>query len=381
VASLQARLATSADAGDIAGIYNEGIAERIATFETRLRTEQDVRGWFDGIHPIVVVEEEGAVVGFASSSSYRSRECYAGVAEFSVYVARSKRGRGLGKLALEHLMEQARKAGFWKLLSRIFTENEPSRALCRRLGFREVGTYIRHAKLDGDWRDVVVVEKFLAPVSPPRVAPSSGTANADTDAGPRFDPAHLDEALDAFTSVPAKDPGTRERFVRGLQLHGSTSAEAARDMWGRLLARFDDPARRADLARFYETLYVVKQAVKLSGGRLHPADLAPQRSRLLEWLKEVIALPPERQGRISPGNVSNLLMSLAAMTVESEEQRRDLLSLVPEAVARHRMEPPASLRPPAAPAAVPPPKRVKAKKRSKTKARVESPHRTRDRRK
>jgi len=134
----------------------------VATFETRLRTEDDVRAWFDGIHPGVVVEDEGGeVIAFASTSSYRPRECYAGVAECSVYVSREARGRGAGRLAVEALIEAAEGAGFWKLLSRIFPENSASLALTRSAGFREVGTYEKHGKLDGVWRDVVIVERLI----------------------------------------------------------------------------------------------------------------------------------------------------------------------------------------------------------------------------
>ncbi len=157
------RLAIPDDALAIAEIYNQGIEDRLATFETRLRSPQDIRSWFDGVHPIVGVEDEGRVIAFASTSSYRQRECYAGIAEFSVYVARASRGRGAGRLAMEALTREARKAGFWKLLSRVFTENAASRALLRSLGFREVGTYEKHARLDGVWRDVVIVERLISP--------------------------------------------------------------------------------------------------------------------------------------------------------------------------------------------------------------------------
>jgi phosphinothricin acetyltransferase len=120
-----------------------------------------VRAWFHGQHPIVVVETENRVIAFASTSAYRSRACYAGVAEFSVYVAREARGRGAGRLAMEALIDKAKQAGFWKLLSRVFVENTPSRRLLTSLGFREVGIYKRHARLDGIWRDVVIVERLL----------------------------------------------------------------------------------------------------------------------------------------------------------------------------------------------------------------------------
>lgn len=158
---MDTRLATVNDAAALAEIYNQGIGDRIATFETRLRTADDVRDWFDPKYPLVVVEEAGQIIAFASTSLYRPRACYSGIAEFSVYVARDKRGRGAGRLAMQALLQEAQTRGFWKLLSRIFVENIASRALMRSLGFREVGVYHQHGKLDGQWRDVVIVEYVI----------------------------------------------------------------------------------------------------------------------------------------------------------------------------------------------------------------------------
>lgn len=155
------RLASLSDAPVLATIYNEGIEDRMATFEVRLRSAEDIRGWFDRKHPIVVVEHEGQVVAFASTSTYRPRECYAGIAEASVYVARNFRRHGAGRVALNELIEQARARGYWKLVSRVFVENQASRALIASLGFREVGIYKKHGQLDGVWRDVVIVERHL----------------------------------------------------------------------------------------------------------------------------------------------------------------------------------------------------------------------------
>lgn len=155
------RLATVADAASIATIYNEGIEDRVATFETRPRTAADIEAWFDDWHPIVVAEDGGDVVGFASTSTYRPRDAYAGVAEFGVYVARSHRGRGLGRELMKALADEAAARGFWKLVSRVFVEDAASRALLTSAGFREVGVYLRHGKLDGRWRDVVIVERLI----------------------------------------------------------------------------------------------------------------------------------------------------------------------------------------------------------------------------
>ncbi|MDP2053172.1 MAG: arsinothricin resistance N-acetyltransferase ArsN1 [Acidobacteriota bacterium] len=159
--TLSARAASPGDIPAMTQIYNEGIEDRLGTFETRPRSHDEVRAWFDGIHPIVVVEASGQVVAFGSTSTYRTRDCYGGIAEFSVYVSRASRGQGAGRVAMEALVPAAAAAGFWKLLSRIFVENTASRTLMARAGFREVGIYEKHGKLDGVWRDVVIVERII----------------------------------------------------------------------------------------------------------------------------------------------------------------------------------------------------------------------------
>ncbi len=159
--NMRARPARLEDAEAIARIYNEGIADRAATFETRMRSAEDVRAWFDGTHPIIVVENGEEVIAFGAAFLYRPRECYAGIAEVSVYVAHATRSRGAGRMALAALIEGAEQAGFWKLVSRVFPENQASRGLIRSMGFREVGVYEKHARLDGVWRDVIIVERLL----------------------------------------------------------------------------------------------------------------------------------------------------------------------------------------------------------------------------
>lgn len=156
------RAATREDCAAIASIYNAGIAERRSTFETRPRTPEDIAGWLGGRHPIMVVEDAGRVVAFASSSAYSPRECYAGIADFSIYVAPEARGFGAGRLAVQALLEAVGAAGFHKLTSRVFATNTRSRALLASLGFREVGLHEKHAPLDGVWQDIVVVEKLLS---------------------------------------------------------------------------------------------------------------------------------------------------------------------------------------------------------------------------
>jgi phosphinothricin acetyltransferase len=156
-----ARAATIEDVAAIARIYNQAIDDRTSTFETRRREPEEIADWLQGVHPVVVVEWAGHVVAYAATSSYSQRECYRGVAEFAVYVDRAHRTRGAGRLALESLFEAARKAGFWKVVSRIFPENTAVRRLSEAVGVREIGVHQEHACLDGVWRDVIVVERLL----------------------------------------------------------------------------------------------------------------------------------------------------------------------------------------------------------------------------
>jgi L-amino acid N-acyltransferase YncA len=104
---------------------------------------------------------EKTVVGWTSASTYRPRSCYSGIGEFSVYVRTAYRGRGIGEKLLLSLIDEARKLGYWKLLSRIFTFNVVSRELCKKCGFREAGIYEKHGKLDGKWLDTVIVERLI----------------------------------------------------------------------------------------------------------------------------------------------------------------------------------------------------------------------------
>jgi phosphinothricin acetyltransferase len=161
---LGTRLAVPGDAAVIAAIYNEGIADRIATFETEPRTVEQLASQLidkGDRFPTVVVERHGQVVAWASAGPYRNRPAYAGVAEHSVYVARAARGTGAGRAALVALCRTYAERGFWKIVSRIFPENTASLVLHERCGFRVVGVYRRHGTLEGQWRDCVIVERLL----------------------------------------------------------------------------------------------------------------------------------------------------------------------------------------------------------------------------
>jgi L-amino acid N-acyltransferase YncA len=177
--SFTIRLATDDDAAAIAGIYNQGIAERGATFETEPHSVDDMttRLAEQSRFPTLVAEDAGAVIGWAGLSSYRSRACYAGIGEFSIYLDRAARGRRVGRTLLEALLAAARERGYWKLVSRIFPFNTASRELCRACGFREVGVYEKHGRLDGQWIDVVIVERLI----PENLTSPGAVATADTN--------------------------------------------------------------------------------------------------------------------------------------------------------------------------------------------------------
>jgi phosphinothricin acetyltransferase len=155
------RLATESDLPDVVAAYNAGISERVATLETRLRTPDDVAAWLSDGRPFVVTERDGRVLGWARAGYYSDRCVYEGVGEHAVYVHPDGRGHGLGRRLLEALCAESERRGFYKLTSRIFTDNHPSRAAHRAAGFREVGIQYRHGRLDGEWKDCVLVEKLL----------------------------------------------------------------------------------------------------------------------------------------------------------------------------------------------------------------------------
>ena len=159
---LIARPARREDAAAIAEIYSQGIADRIATFETEPRSAPDIEPWFDSAYAFVaVVDSAGEVVGYAVAHPYADRCCYSGIGEFSVYVRRSHRGRGVGRAAMTALIEEARRKGLCKRLSRVFPQNRASLALLHSLGFKEIGLHEKHGKLEGVWMDTVIVERLI----------------------------------------------------------------------------------------------------------------------------------------------------------------------------------------------------------------------------
>ena len=193
------RAAAEADAAAIGEIYNQGIEDRLATLETELRTPEERRQWLKSRaprHPVIVAEttqpdpisnrpptaQAGATqpdtilnrpptaqaglaapvtVGWGSLNPYNPREAYRHVADFSIYVERAYRGRGVGKLVLTRLIELARELGYHKLVLSAFPFNAAGMALYERQGFRTVGIFKEQGLLDGRWVDTIVMEKLL----------------------------------------------------------------------------------------------------------------------------------------------------------------------------------------------------------------------------
>ena len=161
MAPIEIRPAEPRDIHAVAEIYNQGIAERQATFETRPRAPEEIRQWLDEGRPFLVATQHRTVVGFARVSAYSTRPAYAGVGEHGVYVSPRARGQDIGRKLVDALAEAAEAAGYYKLTSRVFTTNEASLRLHRAAGFTEVGIQRRHGRLDGEWKDTVLVERLL----------------------------------------------------------------------------------------------------------------------------------------------------------------------------------------------------------------------------
>jgi len=158
VAERSTREMTPADWPVVARIYGEGIQTGNATFETRVPNWEE---WDAGHLEVcrLVTEEDGVVLGWAALSPVSRRQVYRGVAEHSIYIADSARGRGVGTGLLRALVEASEQAGFWTLQTAIFPENETSISLHERHGFRVVGTRERLGQHHGRWRDVVLMER------------------------------------------------------------------------------------------------------------------------------------------------------------------------------------------------------------------------------
>ncbi len=142
-------------------IYAEGIATRNATFETEVPPAEELLAtWLPGQR--WVAERGGEVVGWTAVSPVSRRACYAGVGETSVYVTEAARGRGVGKALLWRQVNEADQGGLWTLQTSVFPENRASIALHHQAGYQTLAVRSRIARLDGEWRDTVLLERRRA---------------------------------------------------------------------------------------------------------------------------------------------------------------------------------------------------------------------------
>ena len=159
-----ARLATIDDAEATRAIYNVEVTESTVTFDLVPRTLEEQRGWLtarSGAHAVLVAEDGGDVIGFASVSPYRDRPAYSTSVEDSVYVRRDQQGKGVGKLLLGELVALATSHGFHTMIARIVGGHDASIALHRSQGFEVVGTEREVGRKFGRWLDVLVMQRLL----------------------------------------------------------------------------------------------------------------------------------------------------------------------------------------------------------------------------
>ncbi|WP_245927562.1 helix-turn-helix domain-containing GNAT family N-acetyltransferase [Nocardioides silvaticus] len=160
-ADVTTRAMVDADLPIVREIYAEGIATRNATFETEVPSLADLaEKWLPGHR--WVAERDGVLVGWTAVSPVSERECYAGVGETSVYVSEPARGAGVGKALLFRQVNEADANGLWTLQTSIFPENRASLALHHSAGYRTLAVRPRIAKLGGEWRDTVLLERRRA---------------------------------------------------------------------------------------------------------------------------------------------------------------------------------------------------------------------------
>ncbi|HYK73158.1 MAG TPA: arsinothricin resistance N-acetyltransferase ArsN1 family A [Pseudoneobacillus sp.] len=158
------RSAKVKDIESIQMIYNQGIEDRIATLETETKDYSFMKDWFDrhiGRYRVIVAELEGKILGWASLNPYNNRAAYLGVADLSLYISRESRGKGVGGRLLEVIQTIAKENDFHKIILFTFPFNQLGQGLYRKQGFREVGVFVNQGLLDGQYVDVMAMEKLL----------------------------------------------------------------------------------------------------------------------------------------------------------------------------------------------------------------------------
>lgn len=162
---INVRLAKENDIESIQRIYNQGIEDRIATLETQPKDIKYMNEWYgnhQGRFKVIVAEKDEVVVGWASLNQYNGRCAYNGVADLSIYISRDYRGKGIGSFLLESLEQLAKENEFHKIVLFTFSFNGLGQGLYRKNGYREVGVFKNQGILDGEFVDVMAMEKILS---------------------------------------------------------------------------------------------------------------------------------------------------------------------------------------------------------------------------
>lgn len=158
------REAIETDLDSVKDIYNQGIEDRIATLETETKDQAYMEEWFAkhiGRYKLIVAEQDGEIVGWASLNQYNNRSAYNGVADLSVYISRDHRGKGIGGLLLQSIEKLAKENDFNKIVLFTFPFNQIGQGLYKKRGYREVGVFKNQGILDGEFFDVMAMEKLL----------------------------------------------------------------------------------------------------------------------------------------------------------------------------------------------------------------------------
>lgn len=159
------RFATAADAAAIASIYAPFVENSISSFETDAPDETEMRSRIEaggGLHPWLVHEEDGRLMGYAYATAFRARPAYRFAVETSIYLRGEACGRGIGGTLYPRLLAMLEAQGFTQAIAGISLPNAASVALHERLGFRRAGTYEAVGWKLGGWRDVGLWQRPLA---------------------------------------------------------------------------------------------------------------------------------------------------------------------------------------------------------------------------
>ena len=162
--SIKIRPVTPQDAAAIAAIYNEYVLKTDISFETEALSAEEMRGRILDISadfPYLVFEEEGRVLGYCYAHAWKERAAYSRTRETTIYLAPEAQGRGIGTRLMGRLIEACREGGFHALVACITGGNEPSIALHRRLGFRQVSCFPQVGRKFGRWLSVVDLQLML----------------------------------------------------------------------------------------------------------------------------------------------------------------------------------------------------------------------------